>query len=54
MFRRLVLLLVSLVLAVDAASASSTTAGTPLSSKLRADLAALVSGEALSTRAFPA
>jgi subtilisin family serine protease len=44
--RRLVFLLVSLGFAVVAASASSTTAGTPLSPKLRGDLAALVAGQA--------
>src|ERR687896_763547 len=44
--RRLVFLLVALGLAIAAASASSTTAGTPLSPKLRSDLAALVAGEA--------
>jgi subtilisin family serine protease len=43
--RRLVLSLAALALAVAAAS-SSTTASTPLSPKLRADLAALVTGEA--------
>jgi subtilisin family serine protease len=44
--RRLVLALVALGLALAAASAATTTASTPLSPKLRADLAALVSGEA--------
>jgi subtilisin family serine protease len=42
--RRLVLSLVSLGLTLAAAFAGSTTASTPLSPKLRADLAALVSG----------
>jgi subtilisin family serine protease len=44
--RRLVLSLVTLGLALAAASAATTTASTPLSPKLRSDLAALVSGEA--------
>jgi uncharacterized repeat protein (TIGR01451 family) len=42
--RRLVLSLLSLGFALAAASAASSTASTPLSPKLRADLAALVSG----------
>jgi subtilisin family serine protease len=52
--RRLVLALVALGLALAAASAGTTTASTPLSPKLRGDLAALVSGDAALDARMPA